>query len=185
MGYLFIIGPFCAWTWNWKWLDVVMCPRLARFFVFKVKNLRLMSTKQLTVPSSVFHRKERSILRKENNKTIWTHKIAKGERRKICLLCYVPHALTVKTFLLPAWSPFSFFFVLSMTKKYTWVRLCGCPFLLHPFQNFTCLQLTMKRSFYVQILLFTFWWLSSATMKKEASMSLSIPWLTCKQLIYC
>ena len=39
-----------------------------------------MSTKQLTVPYSLFRGKENSILRKENNKTIWTHKIAKGER---------------------------------------------------------------------------------------------------------
>ena len=74
-----------------------------------------MSTKQLTVPSSIFQGKESSILKKENNKSIWTHKIAKGERWKICLLCYVPHALTVKTFLLLPWSPFSWFFVLSMT----------------------------------------------------------------------
>ena len=51
---------------------VVMCPRLAVFFVFKIKinKLRLMSTKQLMVPSGVFHGKENSILRKENNKTI-------------------------------------------------------------------------------------------------------------------
>ena len=30
-------------------------------------------------------------------------------------------------------------------QKCTWVRLCGLPFLLHPFQSFTCLQYTMKR----------------------------------------
>ena len=99
-GILLIIGPFCPWTWNWKWLDVVMCPRLAVFFIFKVKkiefNLRLMSTKQLTVPSSVFHGKESSILRKENNKTILTHKIAKGTAKNCH--CYVPHALTENLF---------------------------------------------------------------------------------------
>ena len=48
-----------------------------------------MSTKQLMVPSSVFHGKESLILGKVNNKTIWTHKIAKGERQKICY-SYVP-----------------------------------------------------------------------------------------------
>ena len=43
-----------------------------------------MATKQLTFPSSLFRGKENLILRKENNKTIWTHKIAKGELQKIC-----------------------------------------------------------------------------------------------------
>ena len=62
---------------------VIMCARLALFFVFKIKNkLMLTSTKQLTVPSSVSCGKENSILRKENNKTIFTYKISKREQRK-------------------------------------------------------------------------------------------------------
>ena len=76
-----------------------------------------MSTKQLTVPSSVFQGKENSILRKENNKTIWTHKSCQGGMGKNMSNVLCSHALTLKTFLLPPWSPFSFFFVLSVTQK--------------------------------------------------------------------
>ena len=96
-----------------------------------------MSTKQLTVPSSVFDGKENSILRKENNKTILTYKNCQGGMAKIHLICYVAHSLTSKIFLLLPWSPFSFFFVLSVAWKIDLSRITWESFLLHLFQNFT------------------------------------------------
>ena len=71
VGYLFHwVAPLFCIELELKLACVIMCARLAVFFLFKINKIKEMSTKPHMIPSSVFCGKENSILRKEDNKTI-------------------------------------------------------------------------------------------------------------------
>ena len=88
------------------------------FSYLKLKKdaFKVNPTRHLMVPSSAFHGKENTILRKENKEQSEPIKLPRrGGEQKICYSS-VPHALTDNLFATTL-VPFSFFVVLSVTKK--------------------------------------------------------------------
>ena len=122
MGYFISKWPLMCLNLELKMAWSSYVDEVSHVFSYLKLNffLKLISTRHLSVPSSAFHGKENQ----EQSEPIKLPRGGGGAKNMLpfCSPC----------FLLQPWSPFFFFFVLSVTKKCTWGH--GLPFLLHPFK---------------------------------------------------